>query len=311
MNLEGKDVRPVQYQGGGYHIDVCSTFASSFIERFKDRPFFFYLSYRAPHVPLDPPEKYLARFPEDMPKRRRKALAMISAMDDGVGRIMQTLRRHRIEEKTLIFFISDQGAPLMIHKYDAPGDGPGWNGSLNEPLNGEKGMLSEGGIRIPFLAYWKDTIPGGQTYDQPVISLDVAATAIELAGIDPDPILDGVNLIPYLTGRQDSAPHERLFWRWNSQAAIREGKWKYLKAGTRTYLFDIDKDKEEKRNLIEQHPEVTASLRAKLSAWAEGLTPPGIGRKGLAMRLRTYYDFYLDGKPAPPLKEKTDARRKP
>ena len=89
--------------------------------------------------------------------------------------------------QTLIFVIGDNGAPLKIHKLDAPGGGPGWDGSLNDPLNGEKGMLSEGGIRVPFVAYWKDRIPPGQVYDHPVISLDVAATAVALAGLPADP----------------------------------------------------------------------------------------------------------------------------
>ena len=117
----------------------------------KDQPFFFYLAYRAPHVPLDAPKKYLKRFPGEMPERRRKALAMMSAVDDGVGQVMETLRSHDLEENTLIFFISDNGAPLKIHKLDAPGGGPGWDGSLNDPLNGEKGMLI--GRRHPHAIY--------------------------------------------------------------------------------------------------------------------------------------------------------------
>ena len=90
------------------------------------------------------PKKYLDRFPGKMPQRRRLALAMLAAIDDGVGNIVATLRKYRIQEKTLIVVLGDNGAPLKIHKYDAPGGGPGWDGSLNDPLNGEKGMLSEG-----------------------------------------------------------------------------------------------------------------------------------------------------------------------
>ena len=94
--------------------------------------------------------------------------------------VLKTLRKHDLEEDTLIFFISDNGAPLKIHKVDAPGGGPGWDGSLNDPLNGEKGMLTEGGIRTPFIASWKGTFPAGIEYQHPVISLDVAATAQQL-----------------------------------------------------------------------------------------------------------------------------------
>jgi uncharacterized sulfatase len=153
-----------------------------------------------------------------MPERRRQALAMISAMDDGIGDILNTLREYHIEENTMIFFIGDNGAPLKIHKIDAPGGGPGWDGSLNEPLNGEKGMLSEGGMRVPFVVYWKNKI-AAQVYNHPVISLDVAATAVSLAGLPSDPQLDGVNLVPYLTGEDNSVPHEALYWRWIAQAA--------------------------------------------------------------------------------------------
>jgi uncharacterized sulfatase len=222
MNLQGQDIAPSIQKDTEYHIDMISNFACSFIKRFKDQPFFFYLPCRAPHVPLDPSPKYLKRFPGKMPERRRKALAMISAVDDGVGRIMDTLREHGLEDNTLIFFISDNGAPLKIHKKDAPGGGPGWDGSLNDPMNGEKGMLTEGGIRTPFVVYWKGVIPGGQTYSHPVISLDVAATANALAKLPDDPVLDGVNLIPYLTGKNKQRQLE-ISDRWRQGVSVRSG----------------------------------------------------------------------------------------
>lgn len=100
MTLEGKDVEPV-IQKGGYHPEIISEFACSFIERFKDEPFFFYAAYRAPHVPLDATPKYLKRFPDEMPQRRRQALAALSAVDDGVGLILDKLREHKLEENTL------------------------------------------------------------------------------------------------------------------------------------------------------------------------------------------------------------------
>ena len=109
---------------------------------------------------------------------------MLSAVDDGVGLIIQTLAKHQLTEKTLIFYIGDNGAPLKIHKLDAPGGGPGWDGSLNDPLNGEKGMLAEGGMHVPFVVSWPGKIPPGQLYEHPISALDVAATAAELAGID-------------------------------------------------------------------------------------------------------------------------------
>ena len=298
MNLEGEDVEPQVQKGSGYHIDMISKFACSFIDRFHDKPFFFYLACRAPHVSLDAPKRYLDRFPGMMPERRRQALAMLSAVDDGVGQIMASLREHDLEEDTLIFVISDNGAPLKIHKLDAPGGGPGWDGSLNDPMNGEKGMLTERGIRVPFVAHWKGTISGGQTYSHPVIALDVGATACALAGLPDDPMLDGVNLIPYLTGKIDKAPHEILYWRWLAQSAIRKGKLKYLRGDNREDLFDMEKDFEETKNLVDHHPEIAKSLLDVLTAWADQQSPPGIWAmkaESMSRQANKYFDWYLDG----------------
>jgi len=296
-NLEGNDVERGEEKSGLYHIDACSGAARAFIKRHHKEPFFLYLAYRAPHVPLDATEQYLTRFPGQMPERRRRALAMLSAVDDGVGGIMESLRRYGIEQNTLIFFIGDNGAPLKIHKLDAPGIGPGWDGSLNDPLNGEKGTVIEGGNRVPFLVYWNGNIPAGQVYDQPVISLDVAATAVELAGLGKDQKLDGVNLVPYLKGEKKGAPHDALYWRWMGQAAIRQGKWKYIQGDSRRYLFDLEADIEEKNNLIAKYPEVRARLANRLKKWSQELTPPGLKQR-LSEAGSKYFDHYLDGKKA-------------
>ncbi len=299
MNLDGQSIEPTQQNGGGYHIDLISDFACAFIERYQKQPFFFYLACRAPHVPLDAPPKYLERFPGEMPERRRQALAMISAVDDGVGRIVQTLREHGLEENTLLLVISDNGAPLKKTKADEPGGGPGWDGSLNDPLNGEKGMLTEGGVHVPFVVHWKDTIPGGQVYTHPVISLDVAATATAIAGLEPDPALAGVNLVPYLNGAVTGAPHESLYWRWLNQSAIRQGKWKYIELDDRKYLFDLETDLEETTNVVAKHPDVAASLHDALAKWADTLLAPGIGALASDGRSKVdgdYYDWYIDGK---------------
>ena len=300
-DLAGNTVEPGPEKSGLYHLDANSAAAVAFIKRHHDHPFFFYLAYRAPHVPLDAPAKYLSRFPGKMPQRRRQALAMLSAVDDGVGSVLDALRQYDIERNTLIFLIGDNGAPLKIHKLDAPGGGPGWDGSLNDPLNGEKGMLTEGGIRVPFLVYWKDTLPAGVVYEEPVISLDVAATALAVAGGPDDPKLDGVNLIPYLQGKRPGAPHEMLFWRWIAQSAVRQGQWKYLRAGGREYLFDLTTDKEEKHNLLAEHPDIADRLRGQLKEWSAELSPPGLATGAMSTAWEGYYDFYLEGKPAPPL----------
>lgn len=294
LNPKGETIKHKE----GYRLDIQSDAAVAFIERNHDKPFFLYLAYFAPHVPLEATDKYLKRFPGDMPERRRYALAMTSAIDDGVGRILGSLRQYEIDDNTLILFISDNGAPLKITKEDKPVSmkGGAWDGSLNDPLNGEKGMLTEGGIRVPFLARWKGRLPAGMVYDQPVISLDVAATAVALAGQPHDPKLDGVNLIPYLTGEKNGAPHNTLYWRWIAQSAVRDGKWKYLRGGAREYLFDLDSDREEKQNLLAMHPEIAQRLAAKLECWSEKLSPPGLEKERMNDVWERYYDYYLDGK---------------
>jgi arylsulfatase A-like enzyme len=292
MNLLGRDIYP-QKQIGGYHLEMCTEFACAFIEKYRSQPFFFYVSYRAPHVPLDPPDVYIDRIEPYMPERRRKALAMLSCVDDGVGRILTSLRKHNIEENTLIFFISDNGAPLKLYKFDNDQTWPGWNGSINDPLNGEKGMLTEGGIRVPFVAYWKGTIPSGQVFSQPVITLDVAATVTALAGLSKPPEFDGVNLIPYLTGNLGGPPHRRLFWRWFCQSAVRVDNWKYLRTGSREYLFDLNADQKEKTNLIKIYPLKARDLLSDLEDWAVKLDPPGTDTFKTKDIVEKYYNWYL------------------
>ena len=308
IDLDGKD-RPMSFLPNTlYHIDGCTQAAVSLIKRYKDKPLFLYIAYRAPHVPLDAPKKYLDRFPGPMAERRREALAMISAVDDGVGRVMETLKQEGLVQKTLVFYISDNGAPLKIYKADTPIKLNGWDGSLNDPLNGEKGMLTEGGMHLPFLVAWPGTIPGGQVYAHPLSTLDVAATAVALAGVPVKPgDLDGVNLMPFLKGNVKTAPHEDLMWRWAAQAAIREGRWKLLRGGEREYLYDLETDIEEKHNTASAHPEIVTRLRARLSAWSKELTPPGLSAKPMAKTWNDYYDYYLEGKPAPPMEKKFQA----
>lgn len=306
ITLDGEDRPMGDLPPAEYHLDACSQAAASIIERYQGHPFFLYVAYRAPHTPLDAPQSYMDRFPGEMPERRRAALAMLSAIDDGVGLITSTLKKHGLTEKTLIFFIGDNGAPLKIHKVDSPlkGDPGGWDGSLNTPLNGEKGMLAEGGMSTPFLIAWPGTIPGGQTYEHPVSALDVAATAAAITKLQVKPgDLDGVNLLPHLTGENKAPPHDTLYWRWMAQSAVREGNWKLLRGGEREYLYDLSSDREEKHNLAAKHPEIATRLRTKLKTWASELTPPGMALGPMAATWNDYFDHYLEGKTIAPRAE--------
>jgi uncharacterized sulfatase len=255
-----------------FRVVVQTDAAISFLNRRAakpEQPWFMYLAWYAPHVPLDSPEPWYSKTPAHLPKERRQALSMIAAMDDGLGRIRSKLREMGQEKNTLVFFISDNGAPL----------GGAWNGSLNMPMRGQKGMLSEGGIRVPFVCAWPGTIPPGQVYEQPVITLDVAATAMAAAAQPRDPALDGMNLIPYMTGVEKTAPTRTLYWRWGSQAAIQEYPNKLITLGDReSLLFDVTTPEGENRdrNLAQQRSEVAAHLGQKLRAWSEALSPAGL-----------------------------------
>ena len=272
-DLEGNEIpnAPQTIRDERYRIDVQTDAAIAFLERRTanpQQPFFLYLAYFAPHLPFDRPEPYVARFRAVTDENRRMGLASIAAMDDGIGRIRRYLREHGMEENTLLFVISDNGAPTLAKL---------WNGSLNDPMIGEKGMLTDGGIRVPFLAAWKGVLPPGQVENRAVSSLDVAATALALAGEKAVPELDGVNLLPLLTGKSAAAPHEFLFWRFRSQAAIFDGRWKLVFLfPDRWLLFDHSTNAPETNDVAPQYPEVVERLRSRLEAWAAEQKPPGL-----------------------------------
>lgn len=279
----------------GYRLDIQTDAALAFIKRNSQEPFFLYLAYYGPHVPLEATEKYLERFPGDMAERRRYGLSMMSAIDDGVGKIRETLKNLGIDENTMIVFTSDNGAPLGITKDDLmPVDNPrgAWDGSLNDPFLGEKGMLTEGGIHVPFIINYPK-LPKGQIYNHPVSSLDIAATAVNLAGSNETEGLDGVNLMPFLEGANTEVPHEYLFWRFWQQSAVRSGQWKYIQGGTvGAFLFDLDKDPEEEHNVIDMHPEIAERLKNELYKWGEGLQPAKIPEGELG-REKKWFGHYL------------------
>ena len=286
FDLEGGDLK----RGGEFveearfRVDVQTDAGLAFIRRNKAQPFFLYLAYYAPHVPLEAPKKYLDRFPGEMPERRRTGLAMINAVDDGVGRILKSLRDQGIADNTLIMFTSDNGAPLGAQQGQFMADilpvnkpGPAWDGSRNDPLTGEKGMLAEGGIRVPMIWSWPARLPKGKTVTEPVISLDMTASALAAAGASDRSGLDGVDLLPALTGKLEKSDERDLYWRFWNQAAIRSGDWKYIvTGGGRELLFNLRDDKEEQDNLLADQRKRATQLRKKLSQWTHQLDPPGL-----------------------------------
>ena len=248
---------------GGYLTDELSKAANAVIDshvQSNSTPFLLYLAYNAPHSPLQATKKYLKRFRYIANKKRRTYAAMLSAVDDGVGLILETLRRHGLEEDTIVVFLSDNG-------------GASNNSSDNGPLRGHKSDLFEGGLHVPFAMQWKGTLPAGQDYTHPVISLDIMATITELAGasIAPERPLDGVNLIPYLTGEVEGPPHRQLFWRKlkKNAMAIREGHMKLVsntnQKNNNYKLFNLRVDPGERWNRIDRN--TTQALKQSWDEW--------------------------------------------
>jgi arylsulfatase A-like enzyme len=279
-NLTLKDLSEVKAQFDGYRTkllrnhtrieeseyltDAFSREALKFVQAHNQEPFFLYLAYNAPHAPMQATEKYLSRYPDIEDPKRKTYAAMVSAVDDGVVQLLDQLESLGIEENTLVFFLSDNGGPTKD------------NGSNNKPLRGFKGDFFEGGIRVPFALQWKGQVNAGQIYSNPVISLDIFATISSLANVSPKNELDGVNLIPYLTGEKYGFPHEELYWR-NHDAkrfAVRTPSWKMIQDPNRNFLFDIKSDIGESNNLFEQQGNQVKQLGLSLERWKLWLKKP-------------------------------------
>lgn len=240
-----------------YTTDQFAAEAAEFIERNKANPFFVYLPFNAVHTPLQARKKYEDRFEGKISDPRRKTYAaMLSAMDDGVGLILKALEKHKLTGKTLVVFHSDNGGPTAA------------NTSKNDPLRGFKAQVYEGGIRVPFLMQWPGRIPKGKVYGDPVIALDLLPTFVAAAGgvAGADWKLDGVNLLPYVSGKEKGVPHGQLYWRFGRQWAMREGDWKLMSMGGAPALYNLKTDIGEANDL--SHAEAARVSRMGM-AWEE------------------------------------------
>jgi arylsulfatase A-like enzyme len=261
------EIRPVK-DDSFYTTDAYAERAVDWIGKQKDKPYFLYLPFNAQHNPLQAPMKYLDRFPKIEDERRRTFAAMMSAMDDAVGRVLEKVRQLNQEETTLIFFLSDNGGPTA------------GTTSKNGPLRGFKSTTLEGGVRVPFCVQWKGRIPAGRTFDHPIIQLDILPTAIAAAGgtIDPAWKLDGKNLLPFIADKAvDGPPHETLYWRFGAQWAVRHGDYKLVASridGTTPRLFNLKDDVGETKDLTEAQPEKAKELKALWDKWNAEQSPP-------------------------------------
>ena len=262
-----------------YLTDRLGREGVSFIERHKDGPFFLYLAFHAPHGPIQTIEKYYQRFPAIENETERIYAAMITAVDDWVGAVLAELRKHGLEERTLLFFTSDNGAAKQSDI----------DGKRNAPLIGHKRNLYEGGIRVPYLLRWKGRLDSGKKYELPVSSLDIFPTAIAAAGVETegDLKLDGVNLLPFLEGTEEGSPHEHLVWRSGPNSAVRQGSWKLVQSESGlTRLYDLEEDPGESEDLSARQPQLVEELRGILKRWAEDKVEPREGTR----KVKTKYN---------------------
>jgi arylsulfatase A-like enzyme len=271
----GEEVQETEYL-----TDAFGREAAAFVERNAASPFLLLLTFNAVHTPQDTQPKKLEQFAHIENPKRRAYAAMLSSLDDAVGKVLGQLSKSGVADRTLVVFISDNGGPTQA------------NASQNTPLNGVKATVWEGGIRVPFVVRYPGQIPAGTTYDEPVIALDVFATASAAAGIalPTDRKYDSVNLLPHLKGDAKTPPHKSLYWRFGQQHAIREGSYKLLKLRSgEEHLFDLSKDIGEQTDLIDKQPEVATRLRAAYAEWNGELHKPLWGqgqRRGQAARNR-------------------------
>lgn len=236
--------------------DAFTREAGDFIARHRAQPWFLCVAYNAVHSPLQATDAWLAKFAHIEDIHRRIFAAMLAHFDDSLGALMTKLRETGQAENTLVFFVSDNGAPTKEIT------------ASNAPLRGGKVTLWEGGIRVPFIVSWPGKVRAGRVLDAPVLSIEVTATALDLAGVKTEAKqLDGVSLASLLTGERDAAPHETLYWRLGTKNALRHGDWKLIRDGDAWQLYDLARDIAETTDLAAREPARVAELDALWNEW--------------------------------------------
>ena len=266
------------WANGRYLTELITERAVAFIERHAGTPFFLYVPYSAPHYPMHAPREYLDRFP-GLPPDRRIMAAMIAALDDGVGAIVDALRRAGKLDDTVIFFSSDNGPSSESRNWLDGREDRYYGGSAGH-FRGHKASLFEGGIREPAILSYPARIPAGQVRDEVGVMMDLVPTFLALAGAEPAEGLDGRDLLP--TVREGApSPRRRVFWEYAGQLAAREGRWKLVLDGKLDFgrpapdpvhLADLGQDPGERINLRDRHPDVVAELTSAARAWLAEVT---------------------------------------
>jgi arylsulfatase A-like enzyme len=248
----------------GYLTDLLTERAVGFISRRHTRPFYLSLHYTAPHWPWEGPtdrevsaKLKLGNEGATSGGSIKTYTAMMKSLDDGIGQVMNALKRAKLDRNTLVIFTSDNGGERF---------------SYNWPFSGQKFSLREGGTRVPAIVRWPGTVPARRVTDQTAITMDWTTTLLSAGGAKADPSypMDGEDLLPIIKGAQTN--HDRtLFWRTRRQDAIRSGKWKYLRDGDNEYLFDLSVDEREQADFKESNPEMFKNLRSEFKKWQSGV----------------------------------------
>lgn len=229
-------------------------------------PFFLYLAFNAPHVPFQAPRVYYELHKDEKNKNKRVYYAMITALDDAIGRVMEKLKAMGLEENTLIYFISDNGGASYTGATD------------NHPYKGGKLTMFEGGVNVPFIMKWKDHIPAGMVYNKPVSSMDIFMTNAQVSEcpLPGDRKFDGVDLLPYLSGEKTGWPHDVFYWKADHIQAMRTKDWKFLMSTRDNWveLYNIKEDKYEKYDLYDIQSDTLKQMLLKYDEWKRQLSPP-------------------------------------
>jgi len=249
-------------QRDGYLTDLLTDEAVAFIGRNREQPFFLTLAYNAALPPYQPPGMPESQWDHGWDVNtatRSDYIKMVERMDEGIGKVLDTLDTLDLEQNTLVIYLYDHGGRHLVNS------APLFHGFSN---------VWEGGIRIHTILRLPGTIPANETSTMPGIAMDLTATMLEVAGItDPIASLDGIDLIPYL--KKERGPLQRqLYWRadlydFGRQSAIRDGQWKFVEHGNTQFLFDLSADVSERHNLFYEHTDTVNRLRADLDAWQE------------------------------------------
>lgn len=248
----------------GYLTNVLTDQAIKFLAvADDDRPYFLYVAYNAPHGPLQAPPEAIEQFSSIQDPKRRTYAAMVSVMDQQIGRLLQTIDDIGDRNNTLVVFLSDNGGPEHA------------NASDNGPLRGQKGDVHEGGIHVPFVMRMPGTLPAATVYSHPVISLDAAQTALGLANVPVEENADGVNLIPFVLEERETAPHEAIFWRTgkDTKIAVRRGNDKLVVLDGNASLFDLASDLGESIDMAATKTTMVDELRQLWNRWNDSNQP--------------------------------------